>query len=76
MSNQYRKPWRIQVPKEWEITRLEEITERITKGTTPTTYGYNYVDEGVNFIKIESINDQGNFLEDFLHIFHKKYMKN
>ncbi|MDR4886312.1 restriction endonuclease subunit S [Fredinandcohnia sp. QZ13] len=65
MSNQYRKPWRIQVPKEWEITRLEEITERITKGTTPTTYGYNYVDEGVNFIKIESINDQGNFLEDF-----------
>ena len=32
---------------------------KITKGTTPTTYGFQYCDKGITFIKIESINDLG-----------------
>lgn len=38
------------------------MTETITKGTTPTTIGYNFIDEGINFIKIESISDSGDFI--------------
>lgn len=32
---------------------LSEIAELITKGTTPTTLGYEFQDEGVNFLKIK-----------------------
>ncbi len=40
---------------EWEILPLETMCSLITKGTTPTTLGFQYVDHGINFIKIESI---------------------
>ncbi len=45
-----------------EIVNLSEITKKITKGTTPTTYGYKFVDKGVNFIKVESIDETGDFI--------------
>ncbi len=49
--------------------RLGDISAVITKGTTPTTVGYDFVDEGINFVKIESITESGNFLiERFAHI--------
>ena len=40
---------------EWERLPLETMCSLITKGTTPTTLGFQYVDHGINFIKIESI---------------------
>ena len=53
----------------WKKTKLGDITEVITKGTTPTTIGYNFTDEGINFVKIESIAGDGNFLiEKMEHI--------
>ncbi len=49
--------------------RLGDIATVITKGTTPTTLGYDFVDDGVNFVKIESITESGEFLTDkFAHI--------
>ena len=39
----------------WESTRLEELCEVITKGSTPTSYGFDYVESGVRFVKIESL---------------------
>ena len=48
----------------WEVKKLGELTEIITKGTTPKTLGYNYTDEGINFIKVESITETGTFLID------------
>lgn len=42
---------------EWGKAILEGLCELITKGTTPTTLGFSYTDKGVNFIKIESIED-------------------
>jgi len=36
---------------------LKDVTEVITKGTTPTTAGYTFIEEGINFFKIESIKD-------------------
>jgi len=48
----------------WNISKLGEITKRITKGTTPTTLGFSYTEEGINFIKIESISNNGSILEE------------
>ena len=38
-----------------EKVRLGDVAAVITKGTTPTSMGYEFVDSGINFIKIESI---------------------
>ena len=43
--------------------QLSEIVEVVTKGTTPTTLGYEFQDEGVNFLKIECFNENGGFIE-------------
>lgn len=43
------------LPDGWEWKKLEELTEVITKGTTPTTNGYSFLDKGINFLKIENI---------------------
>lgn len=43
--------------------KLSEISELITKGTTPTTLGYEFQDAGVNFLKIECFDEYGSFLE-------------
>ena len=43
--------------------KLSEIVELITKGTTPTTLGFEFQDEGVNFLKIECFDENGGFIE-------------
>ena len=49
--------------------RLGDIATVITKGTTPTSLGLDFVPEGINFIKIESIADNGSFIPSkFGHI--------
>ena len=50
----------------WEYKKLEDLCEVITKGTTPTTLGYNFVEKGVNFVKIENISTYGKLLKDRL----------
>lgn len=45
----------INVPKSWQVIELGKIAERITKGATPTTYGYSFQPSGINFIKVENI---------------------
>lgn len=45
---------------------LSEITEVITKGTTPSTLGGGFVPSGINFVKVESISDRGVILRDKL----------
>ena len=49
--------------------KLGDIATVITKGTTPTSLGFNFVEDGINFVKIESINEDGTFIpEKFAHI--------
>ena len=38
-----------------KIVKLKDVCYLITKGTTPTTVGGQFVDSGINFIKSESI---------------------
>lgn len=60
---------RIDVDPEWPIFRLGDICQLITKGTTPTSVGFNFTDSGINFVKIESITGNGQFIPSkFAHI--------
>lgn len=49
--------------KSFNTFKLSDISELITKGTTPTTYGFKYQDYGINFIKVESISNEGAFIK-------------
>lgn len=46
----------------WPKVKLGEISEVITKGTTPTSVGFKFIDKGINFVKVESIGLNGKFL--------------
>ena len=48
-----------------EIRRvqLSEVAELITKGTTPTTIGFEFQEQGVNFLKIECFDENGGFIK-------------
>ncbi|NDO71054.1 restriction endonuclease subunit S [Schaedlerella arabinosiphila] len=47
-----------------KVIELSEICELITKGTTPTTLGYKFQKEGINFLKVECFDEEGNFIPD------------
>lgn len=49
-------------PQGWERVRLGDISIKITKGTTPTTIGFSFLDKGINFVKVESIAESGAFI--------------
>lgn len=42
---------------------LGKVANVITKGTTPTSIGFDFTQTGINFIKIESISEEGNFIQ-------------
>ncbi|WP_019864241.1 restriction endonuclease subunit S [Methylovulum miyakonense] len=52
------------IPKGWKVCRLGDVTEKITKGTTPTTLKRAFVPIGINFIKAESMTDDGGFISE------------
>ena len=62
----------------WTTVLLKDICVRITKGSTPTSYGYNYQDEGIRFIKAENIDSEGiassttSYIDDETHEFLKR----
>jgi len=43
------------VPDGWEVKRLGDISDVVTKGTTPKSY----TTSGINFIKVESLTESG-----------------
>ncbi len=50
---------------EIKYVQLPEIDELITKGTTPTTHGYEFQDDGVKFLKTECFDENGGFKENY-----------
>ena len=50
-----------EIPEDWEVVQLSSCSELITKGTTPMTIGRSFVDQGITFVKVESINEHGEF---------------
>ncbi|WAG79101.1 restriction endonuclease subunit S [Metapseudomonas furukawaii] len=49
------------VPACWDIKPLAEVSDFITKGGTPTTYGFDWADEsnGIPFFRSECVTDEG-----------------
>jgi len=47
--------WLGEVPEHWETKRIKVLSSIISKGTTPSTIGGDFVDEGVRFLKGENI---------------------
>jgi type I restriction enzyme S subunit len=45
------------LPQGWRATKLDSVVERITKGTTPTSYGFEFLSKGIAFVKIENLRD-------------------
>ncbi len=52
------------MPRGWRVARLGDVTERITKGTTPTTLKRPFVESGINFVKAESMTGDGGFIPE------------
>lgn len=48
--------------------KLENFASSITKGSTPTTYGYKYLDSGIPFIKVENVSNN-KILKGSIHCF-------
>lgn len=44
-----------ELPAGWEATTLDDLSEVITKGTTPKTLGFQYQHRGIRFVKAESL---------------------
>lgn len=59
------RQWFIEdVKEEWEDISLDKCCIKITKGTTPTTLKKQFVKSGINFIKVNCIDEKGSFLKD------------
>lgn len=46
----------------WESTTVGKLSEVVTKGTTPTSVGHKFIETGINFIKVESLSEHGQFI--------------
>lgn len=62
-----------------EFVKLSELSILITKGSTPTTYGYSFKNEGITFIKAEALNGEVSldikgfsYIDDETHNFLKR----
>ncbi len=56
------------------VYRLAELTTTITKGTTPTSLGMSFVEQGIGFLRVQNINDgEVIFEENVLHIDEKTH---
>ena len=68
-----------EVPENWVWVRLGAFAEAISKGTTPKGGSAAYVDEGVNFLRVENLTSDGYISHSKItHIteeMHENYLK-
>ena len=53
---------------DWEQRKLGDISDFITKGATPTTYGFDWVENGIPFFRNDSIKDNVFVYGDYSYI--------
>ncbi len=56
------------IPSDWEVKKGEDISDKITKGSSPNWQGFQYQDEGVLFVTSENVRD------GFLDVSEPKYL--
>lgn len=59
MTTDIAVPFKVMDQETRRVVYLEEISDFITKGTTPTTYGFEWVHEGVPFLRSECVSEDG-----------------
>ena len=47
------------IPEDWILTPLSKISAFITKGSTPTTYGFTWTQDGILFLRSECVSENG-----------------
>ena len=57
-----------ELPSGWAWVRLENISELITKGSSPKWQGVNYVEEGLLFITSENVGSYSLILENMKYV--------
>lgn len=56
------------IPEDWETVKLSQVSAFITKGSTPTTYGFKWEDSGVLFFRSECVSEFGLDLKQSMFI--------
>lgn len=56
------------IPADWKVDYLQNITAFITKGSTPTTYGFKWQQTGVLFLRSECVSESGLDLTESMYI--------
>lgn len=56
------------IPAGWEVKKVSDYADLITKGTTPSTLGFDFQDTGINFVKVECIENGQILQENLMHI--------
>ena len=54
------------IPMEWKIVSCSTLASKVTKGTTPSTYGHSYTTSGVTYIRVEAIKADGTIDQEAL----------
>ena len=54
----------IPIHPDWPMVHVRSVSNRITKGTTPTTAGHSYQVQGIVFLKVECISENGTLLPE------------
>ncbi len=57
-----------EIPVGWEVKKVSDYADLITKGTTPSTLGFDFQDTGINFVKVECIENGQILQENLMHI--------
>lgn len=53
----------------YPLRSIKDMADIVTKGTTPTTLGFEFVSSGVSFVKVENITATGQILkDDLMHV--------
>lgn len=48
-----------ELPIGWQLMELKDVSENITKGSTPTTYGHSWQIQGIPFLRSECVSENG-----------------
>lgn len=53
----------------YPLRSIRDLSDVVTKGTTPTTLGFEFVKSGVSFVKVENITTTGQIIkEELMHV--------
>ena len=56
------------MPEGWEIKRLGEFANVVTKGSSPTWQGFEYCEDGILFIRSQNVGNGMLLLNDLVHL--------